>query len=154
MEQMTRHYVRLLEGAVLRPEAPLYRLDMLDGEERRRLLAGGPATAPAAPETTLVELFEAQATQTPAAIPLSFGEEALSYGELNARANRLAHHLIRRGVAPETLVGLCLERSLNMVVALVGILKAGGAYLPLAAELPALRRAQLIADADLHYVLT
>src|SRR5262249_21366699 len=74
--------------------------------------------------------------------------------ELNARANRLAHCLIDRGVTPDSLVGLCLERSLDMLVALVAILKAGGAYVPLAAELPAARRETLIAGSRLNYILT
>jgi len=152
MEQMTRHYIRLLEQVVARPDAPLSQLDILDSDERRRLLDGNRATTQA--KATVVQLFEEQAARTPEAIAVNFGDEALSYGELNARANRLANHLVRRGVTLETLVGLCVERSLDMVVALVAILKAGGAYVPFSADLPARRREQLIVDAGLHYFLT
>ena len=92
-------------------------------------------------------LFEAQVARTPEAVALVCGEERLSYAALNARANRLAHQLIAQGVGPETLVGIALERSLEMVVALLAILKAGGAYVPLDPELPALRRDRLVTDA-------
>ena len=82
------------------------------------------------------------------------GETSLTYGELNARANRLARHLIRLGVGPECLVGITVDRSAEMGVALLGILKAGGAYVPLAADLPQRRRDRLLADAGLRHVVT
>ena len=99
------------------------------------------------PAATLPELFEAQAARTPEAVALVYDDQQLTYGELNARANRLAHHLIGLGVGPEVLVGLCLERSAEMVVALLGILKAGGAYLPLDPDYPQERLAADAADA-------
>ncbi|WP_197471727.1 non-ribosomal peptide synthetase, partial [Methylomonas koyamae] len=99
-------------------------------------------------------LFEAQVEISPDAIALSFEGESLSYAELNAKANQLAHYLIERGVGPDVLVGICLERSLEMVVGLLGILKAGGAYVPLDPNYPAERRKLILADAGVTLLLT
>jgi nonribosomal peptide synthetase DhbF len=119
-----RRFVALLgQLAVAMPDEPLHLLDMLSAEERQRVLEGfntGPV-----PEATLTELFEEQVERAPEALALVFGPQRLSYRELNERANRLAHYLIGLGVGPETLVGIALERSVEMVVALLGILKAG-----------------------------
>ena len=138
---------RLLAAAVESPDLPLHPLEVLDSGERRLLLEGFNSTARPVPGATLPELFEAQVALTPGAVALSFEGQELSYGELNARANGLAHHLIGLGVGPECLVGVCLERSVEMVVALLGILKAGGAYLPLDPEYPEARLARMLADA-------
>ena len=112
------------------------------------------ATARAVPGATLPELFAAQAARTPEADAVVFEDERLSYGELDARANRLAHHLRALGVGPEVVVGLCVERSLEMVVGLLGILKAGGAYLPLDPDYPPERLAFMLADAGAPVLLT
>ena len=93
------------------------------------------------PSGNVVELFGAQAGRTPEATAVVFGDEELSYRELDARANRLAHHLRGLGVGPERVVGLCVVRSAELIVALLGILKAGGAYLPLDPDYPAERLA-------------
>ena len=104
------------------------------------------ATTPPAP-TTLPSLFEAQVARTPDAVALVHGDARLTYGELNWRANRLAHVLIRRGIGPEQLVGLCVERTPEMIVGLLAILKAGAAYLPLDLAYPAARLALMLDDA-------
>src|SRR6185312_10747723 len=122
-------------------------LDVLSAEERRTLLRDWNATARSLPEATLPELFAAQAAHTPDAVAVVFGDEALTYGDLEHRANRLAHHLRALGVGPEVVVGLCLPRSLDLVVGLLGILKAGGVYLPLDPDYPAERRAFMLSDA-------
>jgi len=154
VEAIAARFVRLLEGAVASPDVPLHQLEILGPGERQMLLESFNATARPVPEATLPELFEAQVARAPQATALVFGEESLTYQELNVRANRLAHHLIGLGVGPESLVGICLERSIEMVVALLSILKAGGAYLPIAVDLPALRRENLVADAGLGHMVT
>ena len=102
---------------------------------------------------TLPALFAAQALRTPDAVAVVFEERRLSYAELDAHANRLAHHLRRLGAGPETVVGLCVERSIEMVIGLIGILKAGAAYLPLDPEYPAARLSDMVEDAGLRIVL-
>ncbi|WP_210171776.1 AMP-binding protein, partial [Rhizobium sp. Root1203] len=98
--------------------------------------------------------FEAQAARTPDAVALRFGDAQVSYGDLNRRANRLAHRLIDEGVGPESVVGLCLGRSIEMVVALLAVLKSGAAYLPLDPDYPADRLAFMLDDAKPSHVLT
>ena len=147
VEALAGRLVRLLEAAAADPERPIGALDILGAGERRTILRDWNATARAIPAASLPELFAAQAARTPDAVAVVGEEESLSYGELEARANRLAHHLRRRGVGPETVVGLCVDRSPAMVVGLLGILKAGGAYLPLDPGYPPERLAFMLADA-------
>src|SRR5437763_3572612 len=136
------------------PEVSMGRLELLSGEERRTLLQDWNATARALEPQTVAQLFAAQAAQPPDAVAVVFEQEALSYAQLEARANQLAQHLRRLGVGAETVVGLCLERSLEMVVGLIGILKAGGAYLPLDPSYPAERLCFMLADAGAAVLIT
>ena len=106
------------------------------------------------PAATLPELFAAQVARTPDAVAVVFEDAALTYGELDARANQLAHHLRALGVGPEVVVGLCVERSLEMLVGLLGILKAGGAYLPLDPDYPHERLAFMLEDAGAPVLVT
>ena len=146
--------MRLLEGAVADPERAIGRLDILGADERHTILREWNATARAVPGATLPELFAAQVARTPEADAVVFEDERLSYGELDARSSRLAHHLRALGVGPEVVVGLCIERSLAMLVGLLGILKAGGAYLPLDPDYPPERLAFMLADAGAPVLLT
>src|SRR5262249_54529884 len=131
VEVLAGRLVRLLEAAVAAPEVAIGRLDILSAAERHTILQELKATERPLPGAPLPQLFAAQACGTPDAVAVVFEGEQLSYGELEARANQLAHHLRARGVGAESVVGVCLERSLELVVALIAILKAGGAYLPL-----------------------
>ena len=154
MEALAGRLVRLLEAAVAEPERAIGRLDILSPRERDTILREWNDTAHAIPSATLPELFAAQVAKTPDAVAVVFEDESLSYGELDARANQLAHHLRGLGVGPEVVVGLCVERSLEMVVGLLGILKAGGAYLPLDPAYPAERLAFMLEDARAPVLVT
>jgi amino acid adenylation domain-containing protein len=137
------------------PDMPVSRLQVLPNEERRHLLYELNATEVEYPRDKCVhELFEEQVEKTPDAVAVVFEEEELSYGELNARANRLAHYLRELGVRPDDRVGICAERSLEMVVGLLAILKAGGAYVPLDPSYPAERLQYIVEDSTLVALLT
>ena len=154
VEAIGRRLVGLLEAVVADPNQPIGRIDLLAPEERRQILFEWNATACDVPQVTLPALFEAQVERSPEAIALVFEESTLSYAELNAQANRLAHLLIGRGVGPENLVALALPRSIEMVVGLLGILKAGAAYLPLDPDYPVERLSYMLRDAQPACVLT
>ncbi|WP_440030567.1 AMP-binding protein, partial [Chromobacterium amazonense] len=128
---------------------------MLPEAEQQQLLVDFNATEAAFPQDALIhQLFEAQVERSPEATAVVFEAQSLSYGELNRRANQLAHHLIALGVRPDDRVAICVERSLEMVVGLLGILKAGGAYVPLDPAYPAERLAYMLADAAPVALLT
>ncbi|WP_028447472.1 non-ribosomal peptide synthetase [Chitinimonas koreensis] len=147
-DSMQAALAALAQGLEQTPERPVRALDILPAGERAQLLAGWNATARPYPrEATLAELFEAQVARTPGLLAVVAADGQLSYRQLDARANRLAHALRRRGVGPDVLVGLSLPPSLDLAVALLAILKAGGAYLPLDPELPDQRLAYLLDDA-------
>src|SRR6185312_9437329 len=154
--RMMRHFEVLLQGIVAQPEQRLWELPLLEAAEWQQTVRSWNETRRefAAGASNLAELFEVQAALRPEAIAVVYEGEQLSYGELNARSNQLAHYLRRRGVGAETLVGVCLERSLEMVTALLGILKAGGAYLPLDREYPQARLALIVEEAGARLVLT
>ena len=154
MRQALGHYRRLLEGIVVDPAHSVDRLPMLTEEERRRLLLDGNATRCEYPELCVHQLFEIQAERTPEATALVFGGWRLSYRELNQLANRLARHLRALGIGPEATVGICLERSPEAIVGLLGILKAGGAYVPLDPTYPRERLSFMVEDAGARVVLT
>jgi non-ribosomal peptide synthetase component F len=117
--------------AIVDAERPIGNLEILAPEERRTILYDWNATARAVPSTTLPALFAAQVANTPNAPSVVLEDTSLTYAELDARSNQLAHHLRELGVGPEVVVGLCTGRSIEMLIGLLGILKAGGAYLPL-----------------------
>jgi amino acid adenylation domain len=154
IERLAGHYRRLLEAVADDPDRRLGELPLLT-EDERRLFGEWNQTARFYPrDTTIHTLFEARAGASPEALALIGGQERLSYGELNRRANRLAHHLRARGVGPETLVGVCLERSPGLVVVLLAVLKAGGAYLPLDPAYPPARLAFMLEDAAVPVLVT
>ncbi|MEW5930137.1 MAG: amino acid adenylation domain-containing protein, partial [Gemmatimonadota bacterium] len=153
-ERLASHLETVLEGMVAGPRRRLSALSLLRGEERAQVLHAWNATAADYPPACLHELVAAQAERTPGAVAVVFEGEALTYAELEARANRLAHHLAGLGVRPETRVGVCAERSAELVVALLGTLKAGGAYVPLDPSYPAERLAYMLADSGVPVLLT
>jgi amino acid adenylation domain-containing protein len=148
VERMIGHYLTLLGSIVATPHARLGALDILTAAERERLLVGFNATAADFPrDLSISELFVAQAGRSPEATAVACKGETLSYGELDRRSNRLARSLIEAGAGPERIVGLCVERSIDMIVALLAILKSGAGYLPLDPDYPRARLAYMIEDA-------
>jgi amino acid adenylation domain-containing protein len=145
------HYRVLLAGAVDEPQRPIGLLPLLTPAEEAELVTGwnaqGPAVAPIPEDAALHRLFEAWAAFAPWAVAVVHEVEALTYGELDARANRLARRLRALGVGPEVPVGLSVERSLDLIVGMLGILKAGGAYVPVDPSSPEERRAWILEDA-------
>ncbi|HYO64056.1 MAG TPA: amino acid adenylation domain-containing protein, partial [Pyrinomonadaceae bacterium] len=155
VRRMAAHLTTLLEGVAGSPESRLSTLPVLTAAERERLLVGWNDTATDYPRTRCVhELFEEQAAREPEAAAVVFGDEVVTYGELNRRANQLANYLRTFGVGPEVMVGLCAERSVELIVGLLGILKAGAAYLPLDAQLPLERLTFMLEDAQAPVLLT
>jgi amino acid adenylation domain-containing protein len=153
--QMARHYRLLLAGLVAEPEARISRLRMLSDEDWRQVVEEWNATgAPYPADACLHELFAEHAARTPDAIAVTSDAEAITYGELDARTNRLARHLRALGVGPDARVALCLQRSPAMTVALLAVMRAGGAYVPLDPEYPAERLDFMLADSAPIAMLT
>jgi fengycin family lipopeptide synthetase B len=153
--RMAGHWQTLLESIVGDPEQRLSELQLLTGTERHQLLVEWNATrAPYPVDKCIHQLFEEQVGRTPDAVAVVFEGEQLTYQELNRRANQLAHYLQCLGVGPDVLVSICVERSLEMVVGLLGILKAGGAYVPLDPAYPKDRLAFMLADTQAPVLIT
>ncbi|MEV6584124.1 amino acid adenylation domain-containing protein, partial [Streptomyces sp. NPDC051582] len=154
VEQLAERLSRLLETVTGAPDRPIRSVSVLGADERRRMLVEWNDTAHEIPETALPELFEAQVARRPDAAAVVSGGVELSYAELNARANRLARHLVACGAGPERLVAVALPRSVDLVVALLAVLKSGSGYVPVDPEYPAERIAYMLADAEPVLVLT
>ncbi|WP_271222869.1 non-ribosomal peptide synthetase, partial [Streptosporangium carneum] len=153
-QTVAERFLRVLDALVADPDQPVGRLELLSPTERDRLLGEWNATAREVPGGHIPALFEAQAARTPDAPAIVFGETVLSYAELNARANRLARHLIQRGIGAEDVVATALPRSPELVVALLAVLKAGAAHLPLDLGYPAERIGFMLRDAAPGLLLT
>ncbi|MEV0276877.1 amino acid adenylation domain-containing protein [Streptomyces sp. NPDC050610] len=153
-EAIAERFARVLAAVVAAPDAPVARLDVLDGAERRRTLVEWNDTAREVPAATVAELFEGQAARTPDATALVFRDESLTYGELNARANRLARYLVERGAGPERFVAVVLPRSVGLVVSLLAVLKSGAAYVPVDPEFPQDRIDYVLEDSQPVLTLT
>src|SRR5262245_8864184 len=154
VEVLAARLVRLLVAGGVLTEEVIGSLEILSGSERRQLLEDWNATSRAVDAASLPALYAAQAQATPDAVAVVFEDQRLSYAELDAHANQLARHLGTLGVGAETVVGLCVERSLEMVIGLVGILKAGAAYLPLDPGYPRERLAFMLKDAQAPVLVT
>jgi amino acid adenylation domain-containing protein len=153
--RMLGHFKTLLEAAAAHPDQHIASLPILTAPERQKLLVEfNHANVAPAPEKCIHQWVEEQAARAPNNVAVVFEGQSLTYRELNARANQLAHYLRKQGVGPETLVAMCVDRSLEMIVGILGILKAGGAYLPLDLAYPAERLAFMLADAKPPVALT
>jgi amino acid adenylation domain-containing protein len=153
--RMAQHFTLLLEGLATHPAQPVKTLPLLTAAERQQLLGVRPGVKiDARPNRCLHHLFETQVERTPDAVAVRFEQDCLTYQALNHRANQLAWYLCQRGVGPEAHVGLFLERSLEMVIGVLGILKAGGAYLPIDPSCPIERLAFMLDDAQVEVLIT
>ena len=153
--RMAGHFQTLLSGIVANPEQPISELPLLTETERHQLLVEWNNTSAEYPEDKCIhQLFEEQVERSPSSVAVVFEGEQLTYLELNARANQLAHYLRELGVGPEVLVGLCVERSFEMIVGLLGVLKAGGAYVPLDPAYPFERLSFMLEDSSVPVLLT
>ena len=155
IQRLSTHLIRLLEQVVKTPELPISEVDLLSEAERHQLLVEWNDTQADYPQDHCIHhLFEQQVDQSPDRIALVFEDQTLSYQQLNNQANQLAHYLIQQGIGPDVLVGLCIERSLDMVISLLAILKAGGAYVPIDPEYPPSRIQYMIDDAKAPVMIT
>ena len=155
LARMLGHMQRLLEGFVENPHRPLLEIPLLTDAERHQLLEEWNQTQTLYPQEACIHhLFEEQVQQTPDAVAVVFEHQFLTYQELNHKANQLAHYLSSLEIRPNVLVGICMERSLEMMVAILGILKAGGAYVPLDPSYPSERLAYIIQETEAAILLT
>ncbi|MFG6101405.1 amino acid adenylation domain-containing protein [Leptothoe sp. EHU-05/26/07-4] len=154
INRMRGHFEILLKAIAADPQQQVDQLPLLTESEQHQLVAWNQTQADYPKEACIHELFEAQVESTPDAIAIVFEEQTLTYLELNQRANRLAHYLKKLKVKPEVLVGICVERSLEMVIGLLGILKAGGAYVPIDPAYPQERIAWILSDSQISVLVT
>ncbi|MDM8557744.1 amino acid adenylation domain-containing protein [Candidatus Parabeggiatoa sp. HSG14] len=155
IKRLLGHFKTLLIAIAEEPKKPIFEYSLLSEAERHQLLVEWNNTQTNYPRNKCIhQLFEAQVEQNPNAIAVVFENQSLTYKELNTKANQLAHHLQTLGVKPEILVGICVERSLEMVYGLLSILKAGGAYVPLDPNYPQERLALMLEDSDILILLT
>ncbi|MDS1347099.1 non-ribosomal peptide synthase/polyketide synthase [Planktothrix agardhii] len=155
IERLSGHFLNLLGGIVANPQARISQLPLLTESETNQLLIEWNNTQVDYPQIKCIhQLFEEQAERTPDAIAVVFENQQLTYAELNDRANQLAHYLRKLGVKPDELVGICLERSLDMIVGLLAILKVGGAYVPIDPDYPQERISFMLQDTQVKIILT
>ncbi|HEY9850892.1 MAG TPA: amino acid adenylation domain-containing protein [Leptolyngbyaceae cyanobacterium] len=155
IEQLAARYQALLASVANHPEALISELEILSDRDRQKILVEFNQTKTSYPQDKCIhQLFEAQVARTPNNIAVVFNQQKLTYEELNARANQLAHYLQKLGVQPEKLVGVCVERSLEMAIAVLGILKAGGAYVPIDPAYPMERKTFILEDTQMPILLT
>ncbi|MDB9396155.1 non-ribosomal peptide synthetase [Microcystis aeruginosa] len=155
INQMGQHFQNLLTAIAANPNMGIFELSMLSDEERYQLLSLWNETHTDYPSDKCIhQLFEEQVKRTPDAVAVVCSEQKLTYNELNCRANQLAHYLRKLGVKPEELVGICLERSLDMIVGLLAILKVGGAYVPIDPDYPQERISFMLQDTQVKIILT
>ena len=154
VETIASRFLHLLDQAVATPHLLVNRLEILSPQEKQRILKDFNDTTRPIRDTVLPQLFEAQVERTPEAVAVVFENQQMIYRELDTRANRVAHHLRRLSVGPDVLVGLCVERSIEMAVGILGILKAGGAYVPLDPAYPKERLRLMLSDAQAPVLLT
>lgn len=154
MDDLLMHYQVLLEAAITQPEGTIFNLPLLSKQEKQQILIAWNKTQVDFPNKCIHQLFEEQVKKTPDATAISFENSFLNYEELNRRANQLASYLIKQKVNKEKVVAICLERSPEIYISLLGVLKAGAAYLPLDTEIPADRLAFMLKESQAQLIIT
>ncbi|MCY9764275.1 AMP-binding protein, partial [Paenibacillus alvei] len=155
IERMAAHFERWLHEVAEHPERSIGQMPLISEAETQQQLEIWNRTETAYPRDQVIqELFEEQAAARPEAVAVVDEDRHLTYGELNARANQLAHCLRKKGVKPETLVGICMDRSTDLIVGIMGILKAGGAYVPMDPSYPQQRLTYMVHDAGIELLVT
>jgi amino acid adenylation domain-containing protein len=154
IERLNEHFQTLLTGMIANPDRSIAELPLLTQPERQQLIVDWNATQTDYPDRCIHQLFETQVSKTPAAIAVVCGDNQLTYAQLNRKSNQLAHHIQSLGVSQGSLVGICIERSIDLPIGLLGILKAGCAYVPLDPNYPPERLAYLLADSQMKILLT
>ncbi|MGD9488076.1 MAG: amino acid adenylation domain-containing protein [Calditrichaceae bacterium] len=155
IERMAGHFIELLQNIVKTPHLPVSRLNMIPKTEEQEInLKCNSGTLEFSSESNIPKKFEEQVQRTPGSIAIGFKNEKLTYQELNGKANQLAHYLINSGIAAESIVGILMDRSIDMIVSILAIWKAGGAYLPLDASYPADRISYILKDANVSLLIT
>ncbi|MEJ1930816.1 amino acid adenylation domain-containing protein, partial [Nostoc sp. NIES-2111] len=154
INRMVGHFSTLLESIIVNPTESISNLQILTNQEQKQLEQWNQTQVEFRRDICIHQLFEAQVEQTPQAVAVIFGDAQLTYAQLNQKANQLAHYLQHQGVEPDQLIGICVERSLEMIVGILGILKAGCAYLPLDPSYPSERIAYMMADAGVLLLLS
>ncbi|MCP4411274.1 MAG: AMP-binding protein, partial [Gammaproteobacteria bacterium] len=152
--RMVEHFQVLLESIVNNPDQSIGQLPLLTEAEQQQLQTWNQTETYYPEEKTIVDLFQDQVIKTPDNIAVVYEEQQINYSQLNKQVNQLAHHLVKLGVKTDTLVGICIERSLEMVVGLLAILKAGGAYVPLDPDYPEERLQFMLDDTKVPVLLT
>lgn len=154
VKRLSQHFQAVLESALKNPQIPISQLNILSDRDRHQLLVEFNQTQKDYPTDKCVhQLFEEQAQRTPDNIAVVFDNQTINYRELNDRANQLAHHLQKQGVEPESIVGICVDRSLETILGMLGVLKAGGAYLAIDPTTPIERKALMLEDAQVKVLL-
>jgi amino acid adenylation domain-containing protein/non-ribosomal peptide synthase protein (TIGR01720 family) len=154
ISRWSEHFQTLLSGLVANPQQPITQLPLLTLKEQQLLVEWNATQADYSLDKCIHQLFTEQAIKTPNAVAVIFGDSQLNYQELNSKANQLAHYLQQNGVKPEIIVGICCDRSLEMVISLLAVLKAGGAYIPLDPSYPPERLRFMVEDSNLAVLLT
>jgi amino acid adenylation domain-containing protein len=154
ISRLISHFQTLLEGVVNNPHQPISRLPMISAAERSEIFKWNKTGTRFSELDCLHRMIEAQVERTPDAVAAVFDQQTVTYRDLNSRANQLARYLQAQGVGPEALVGVCMHRSIEMIVSLLGVLKAGAAYVPIDPDYPADRQAFMIGDSELEVLLT
>ncbi|MFK0732541.1 MAG: amino acid adenylation domain-containing protein [Gloeotrichia echinulata GP01] len=155
IQRMVEHFAVLLKGIIAHPQQPIYTLPLMTASELLQLQHWNQTQTDYPQDKTLVDLFEAQVTLNPNNIALVFESQSLTYQQLNQKANQLAHYLIQNyQIQPDTLIGICVERSLEMIIGVIGVTKAGGAYVPIDPNYPQERIKFMLEDSGISVLLT